>query len=160
VNLRVFEDLETLRRGAAESLSRQAALSLVPWFGATGDVAEILPIAALLPERPAIHWVSASTVMRDALAGLSSTARTHGDSADPLDLLLCSGPPPPEGAPAIPEAKMILFVALDAPSLLSWSEAVTTPAGESEERVWWLVTRETWDAFGALERPLRAEPLR
>jgi hypothetical protein len=160
VNLRVFEDLESLRRGAAESLSRQAALSLAPWFGARGDVAEILPIAALLPVRPAIRWVSSSAAMRDALAGLSSTAGTDGDSADPVDLLLCSGPPPSEDDPALPESKMTLVVALDSVSLLAWSEALATPAGESEERVWWLVTREVHDTLGALERPLRAEHLR
>jgi hypothetical protein len=160
VNLRIFEDLDTLRRGAAESLSRHAALSLEPWFGAMGDVAEILPIAALLPERPAIRWVSASAAMRSALAGLSSTAATHGDSADPVDLLLCAGPPPSGGAPPLPESKLILFVAPDPASLLSWNEGVAPPAGESEERVWWLVTRETSDAIEALERPLRAEPLR
>jgi hypothetical protein len=157
VNLRVFENVETLRRGAAEALERDAALSLAPWFGAMGDAREIIPIVTLLPDRFAIHWTSSSETLRDALLALRSTISVLAHAADPLDLLLCSGSPPAETVETLPEAKKILVVAFEPTSLISWNESLAGASAEGEDRVWRLITRETWNALGGMERPLTVE---
>jgi hypothetical protein len=157
VNLRVFENIEALRRGAAEALEREAALSLAPWFGAIGDAREIIPIVTLLPDDFEIHWTSTSEALRDALEALRSTSAVLADAADPLDLLLCAGPPPAKTVQTLPEAKKILIVALEPASLISWNESLTAASAEGEDRVWRLITRETWNTLGGMERLLTVE---